>query len=107
MHHHGCTAPSQWLVEDGDVRWPKIGLGTFLENTSTRVHPLIAEIQLGEAGNPPKQVCPKVTYRRVVKSVTDELCPTSARNVRCNEWDTLPCGPVVCTAHAITVMCKS
>ena len=32
------SAPSQWLVEDGDVRWPKIGLGTFLKNPSTTVH---------------------------------------------------------------------
>ena len=29
--------PLQWLVEDGDVRWPKIGLGTFLKNPSTTV----------------------------------------------------------------------
>ena len=38
MHHHGYTAPSQRLVEDGDVRWPEIGLGTFLKNPSTTVH---------------------------------------------------------------------
>ena len=31
MHHHGCTAPSQWLVEDGDVRWHQIGLGAKLK----------------------------------------------------------------------------
>ena len=27
--------PSQRLLEDGDVRWHKIGLGAFLENPST------------------------------------------------------------------------
>ena len=35
LHHHGCAAPPQWLVEDGDVRWHQIGLRAFLENPST------------------------------------------------------------------------